>query len=258
MVAEPAGPVQVSQDAVLGGRLLLRQPLKGHRVGHDAILLAAATSARPGEHLVELGAGVGAAALAVLRRAEDVDATLVDIDPALTAFARENGVLNGLAQRVRTVCLDVAAPDTAFVRTGLTAAKADRVMANPPFNPPHNTSPVPARRLAHSAPADGLPHWIERAAWLLRPGGIITLIWRADGLVSVTNALSSDFGGIAVLPVHPKPAAPAIRLLVRAAKGSRARLSLLPGLILADDAGRQSPEAEAVLRHAAVLPLADL
>ena len=53
--------VETSEDAVLGGRLRLRQPLYGHRVGHDAILLAAATAGRAGEHAVDLGAGVGAA-----------------------------------------------------------------------------------------------------------------------------------------------------------------------------------------------------
>ena len=31
-----------TEDAVLGGRLILRQPRRGHRFGHDAILLAAA------------------------------------------------------------------------------------------------------------------------------------------------------------------------------------------------------------------------
>ena len=44
----------VSEDAVLDGRLILRQPRRGHRVGHDAILLAAATDARAGERAVDL------------------------------------------------------------------------------------------------------------------------------------------------------------------------------------------------------------
>ena len=64
MIAE----LETSLDAVLGGRLKLRQPLKGHRVGHDAILLAAATGGRAGEHAVEFGAGVGAAGLALAAR----------------------------------------------------------------------------------------------------------------------------------------------------------------------------------------------
>ena len=58
----------VTDDGVLGGRLKLLQPRRGHRFGHDAILLAAAVAAEPGEHTVDLGAGVGAAGLALAQR----------------------------------------------------------------------------------------------------------------------------------------------------------------------------------------------
>src|SRR5437868_1200512 len=79
----------VTEDAVLGGRLSLRQPAKGHRVGHDAILLAAAVAAKKGEHAVDLGAGVGAAGLALASRIHGLRVTLVDIDPALCALATD-------------------------------------------------------------------------------------------------------------------------------------------------------------------------
>ena len=59
---------ETTDDAVLGGRLRLKQKKRGHRVGHDAILLAAATAARPGDRVVEFGAGVGAAGLALAVR----------------------------------------------------------------------------------------------------------------------------------------------------------------------------------------------
>src|SRR5271169_3672402 len=81
---------EVSEDAVLGGKLLLRQPVRGHRFGHDSILLAAAVSAHAGEQAVDLGAGVGAAGLALARRIDGLAVALVELDPALTAFAREN------------------------------------------------------------------------------------------------------------------------------------------------------------------------
>jgi tRNA1(Val) A37 N6-methylase TrmN6 len=84
---------------------------------------------------------------------------------------------------------------------------------------------------------------------LLRPGGSLTLIWRADGLADVLASLARGFGEITVLPVHPAPAKPAIRVLVRAVKGSRAPLALAPGLVLADKTGRSSAVAEAVLRN---------
>ena len=258
MIARDAQP-KTSEDAVLGGRLVLRQPLRGHRVGHDAILLAAATPARSGEHAVDLGAGVGAAGLALARRVEALAVTLVEIDPALTALGQGNAERNGLAQRVRAVCLDVAAGAAAFAAAGLKPSFAAAVLMNPPFNAPQRqiASPDRGRRLAHVAAEGTLRQWVRAAEWLLRHQGVMTLIWRADGLHGVLNALADDFGAIAVLPVHPKPGAAAVRVLVRAVKNSRAALSVLPGLLLADAQGRPSEEAQAVLRGGAVLPLAE-
>jgi tRNA1(Val) A37 N6-methylase TrmN6 len=253
MPTERAG---ASEDAVLGGKLVLRQPRAGHRVGHDAILLAAATCGRAGEHAVDLGAGVGAAGLALARRVEGLAVTLLEIDPGLAAFARDNAARNGLGERVRVVCLDVAATKSAFAAQGLAAGKADRVLMNPPFNAPQHPSPDRRRRLAHVGARQTLGQWVGAAARLLRPQGMVTLIWRADGLDAVLAALTEGFGAITLLPVHPKPGAPAIRVLVRAVKASRAPLSLLPGFTLADAAGTPTAEAEAVLRGKAVLPLA--
>jgi len=250
-----AKPAEVTEDAVLGGRLVLRQPRRGHRVGHDAMLLAAACSARPRQRLIELGAGVGAAGLAVARRVDDLALTLIEIDPALAALARENAQRNGLAERTRVICLDVAASPADFAAAGLSHGEADHVLMNPPFNPAQNPSPDRSRRLAHVGTGDTLRRWVETAARLLRPAGTLTLIWRADGVDAVLAALAGAFGGVGILPIHPKPGAPAIRVLARAVKESRAPLALLPGLVLADADGQPTPEAEAVLRGGALLAL---
>ena len=109
----------VTQDAVLGGRLLLKQPRRGHRVGHDAILLAAACPARARDRVVDLGAGVGAAGLALALRVEGTRVTLVEVDAGLAALAAENAQVNGLAARVGSTVLDVAAPARAFAAAGL-------------------------------------------------------------------------------------------------------------------------------------------
>jgi tRNA1(Val) A37 N6-methylase TrmN6 len=251
----PAEPEKTSDDAVLGGRLVLRQPLRGHRVGHDAILLAAATAAKNGDHAVDLGAGVGAAGLALARRVDGVSVTLVELDPALAALARGNAERNGLAQRVRAVCLDVLASAAAFAAAGLASGSAACVLMNPPFNISQQPSPDRRRRTAHAASHDTLRRWLRTAARLLRADGVVTLIWRADGLGEVLAALASGFGAVTVMPVHPKPGAPAIRVLVRASKASRAPLALLPGLLLADGNGQPTPQAEAVLRGGDELPL---
>ena len=246
---------EVTEDAVLGGKLVLRQPVRGHRFGHDSILLAAAVPARAGEQAIDLGAGVGAAGLGLARRIDGVAVTLVELDPALAALARENAERNGLAARVRAVCLDVAAPAAAFAAAGLAPGSADHVLMNPPFNAPQNPSPDPGRRAARTASHETLARWLSMAMRLLRPAGVVTLIWRADGLGEVLAVLAAGFGGIAVLPIHPKPGVPAIRVLVRAVNDRSGPLALLPGFVLADAAGTPTAQAEAVLREGAVLPL---
>lgn len=239
-----------TEDAILGGALTLRQPRRGHRVGHDAVLLAAAAPARPGEHAVEFGAGIGAAGLALARRVAGLRVTLIEIHRGLATLAEENIAANRLSERVRAITLDVTAPARVFTAAGLPPGTAQCVLMNPPFNDPsrQNVSPDAQRRLAHAAPRETLAQWVRRASSLLAPSGTLTLMWRADGLADVLAALGRGFGGIAILPVHPKPGAAAIRILVGATKGSRAPLALLSGLTLNDADGRPTAEAEAVLR----------
>jgi tRNA1(Val) A37 N6-methylase TrmN6 len=247
--AEAARP-DLTDDAVLGGRLRLVQKRRGHRTGHDAILLAAAVPARSGDRAVDIGAGVGAAGLALAARVPGVEVTLVEVDTELSALAAENIARNGLETRVRAVTVDVAAGADEFSARGLEPGFADHVLMNPPFNDParQNLSPDPGRRSAHAAAAGTLGAWVEVAARLLHSAGTLTLIWRADGLGEALAALDGRFGGIAVLPVHGRADQPAIRVILCGSKGSRAPLALLPGLALNDENGRPTVEAEAVLR----------
>lgn len=248
----------VTEDAVLGGRLRLRQPRRGHRVGHDAILLAAATPARSGDHVVDLGAGVGAAGLAVAVRVPGISVALVEVDAGLVSLAADNARLNGLADRALPIRLDVGASPAAFAAAGLAPGSARRVLMNPPFNDPQraNLSPDAVRRRAHAGGSDLLAGWVTTAHRLLAPQGTLTLIWRADAIGDVLRVVDGQFGGLVVLPVHPRPDRPAIRILVQGTKGSRAPLELRPGLMLNDGAGRPASVAETVLRDAAALPLA--
>ena len=248
-----------SEDAVLGGKLRLRQPLRGHRVGHDAILLAAASGGRAGELAVDLGAGVGAAGLALAVRVEGLKVALVEIDPALCALATDNARLNGLDTRVRAFALD-GENVPALASAGLPENSSDRVLMNPPFNDAtrQNVSPDPRRRLAHVGGPGLLPRWAATAAWLLKPQGVMTLIWRADGLPEVLNALANDFGSVGVLPVLPHAGSPPIRVLVRAVNGGQAKLADYPALILNDDHGKPTAAAEAVLRGGETLRIAEL
>jgi tRNA1(Val) A37 N6-methylase TrmN6 len=255
-MTEPAS--DLTEDAFLGGQLRLRQPRSGHRAGHDAMLLAATTPARSGDRVVEFGAGVGAAGLAVARRVGGIDLVLVEIDPGLAELARGNAASNSIA--AATIVLDVAAAAADFAAAGLGPDSVDVVLMNPPFNDAtrHRASPDRARASAHVADAFTLETWIHAARRVLKSGGVLALIWRADGIAEVLAALDRGFGSLAVLPVHGDPAAPAIRVLVRAIKGGRAPAQIHPALMLNDESGVPNKQVQEILSGRAVLPLATL
>jgi tRNA1(Val) A37 N6-methylase TrmN6 len=247
---------EFTEDGFLGGQLRLRQRKSGHRAGHDAILLAAATPARAGDRVVDLGAGIGAAGLALARRVPGVKLVLVEIDAALAALARGNADANAIAADV--IVLDVAAAADAFAAAGLAPDSVDVVLMNPPFNDParHRASPDKARESAHVATAVTLENWIHAGRRILKSGGVLTLIWRADGLAEVLAALGRGFGSLAILPVHADAHMPAIRILIRAIKGGKAPTRMHAALMLNDESALPNKQVQEVLAGKAILPLA--
>jgi tRNA1(Val) A37 N6-methylase TrmN6 len=249
-------PREFTEDAFLGGRLRLRQPKSGHRAGHDAMLLAAATPARSGDRVVDLGAGVGAAGLAVAKRVAGIELVLVEIDEGLAELARGNAAANAIAADV--IVLDVTSAADVVAAAGLPPDNVDVVLMNPPFNDParHRASPDQAREIAHVSTAATLEKWVHAARRILKSGGALTLIWRADGLVEVLLALGRGFGSLELLPVHAEATTPAIRVLIRAIKGGKAPLQIHAALMLNDESALPNKQVQDVLAGKGVLPLA--
>jgi tRNA1(Val) A37 N6-methylase TrmN6 len=247
---------EFTEDAFLGGKLRLRQPKSGHRAGHDAMLLAAATPARSGDRVVDFGAGVGAAGLAVAKRVAGVKLALVEIDEKLVDLARGNAATNGVTADV--ILLDVTSAALAFAAAGLSPDSVDVVLMNPPFNDTarHRASPDKARGIAHLATAATLEGWIHAGRRILKSGGVLIMIWRADGIADVLAMLNRGFGNLEILPVHADVTSPAIRLLVRAVKGAKAPTRMQPALILNDEPGKPNQKVQDILSGKGILPLA--
>lgn len=251
-MAEVTGP-----HDFFGGLIRVREPADGHRAGTDAVLLAAAAPRGFAGRVFDAGAGSGVVGLAVAARCPDAHATLVEIDPTSAATAEDNAAANGLATRVDVIRADLLAPARLRAAAGLVERSADLVLTNPPFHPAGRVrrSPDARRAGAHVLSDDDLIRWVRACGTLLVPKGGLIMIHRPEALRMILDSLSGTFGGIAVLPVHPRPDRPAVRVLVRATKGSRAPLSLRPGFVLQNADGTPSPHADAVARGKALLEI---
>lgn len=243
---------ELSCDLWLGGRLTLEQPRRGHRVGSDAALLAAAVDLSEGR-LVDVGAGVGAVALAILVRQALTSADCVEVDPALTSLAAGNAVRNGLGARTRVIPVDLFDARARRI-SGLADEAADLVVTNPPFfeSGTVRASPDASRASAHVFAGDAgtaaLAGWIRACLALLRPGGRFALIHRPAALATILGAVENRLGTLALLPIHPRAGASAHRLIVTGVKGSKGPLRIAPALVLHEADGRLTPEADAIHR----------
>ena len=247
-----------TEDAFLGGGLKLRQPAQGYRAGLDALLLAAAVpQARAHFSILDAGAGVGTAGLALAHRMPNASVILVERSPLLADLAGINIDLNDLRDRVRIVQADLLG--SSAVLDGehkLFANSFDVVMANPPYDEAGRgrAPPDDIKAAANIMPAAELDGWLRFLARMAKPDGLLVMIHRADALDRLLTSLSGRFGGIDILPIHPRPHSKANRILIRARKGSRAPISLLHGLTLHPPTGNGFvPEIDAILRHGQAL-----
>ena len=229
-------------DAFHRGDFWLVQPKgAGHRAGVDAMMLAAAVPSTFSGRLADFGAGAGAAGLAAASRCSKATVTLVENSAEMAHFASqtlEHERNAHLRERTEVLHADVSLAGKARTAAGLADNSFDFVIMNPPFNAPADrATPHALKRQAHVM-EDGLfERWIRSAAAVTRPRGGLAIIARPVSLAPILAALAGRFGDAAIVPVHPRLDAPAIRIVVRARRASRGALALMPPLVLHEGAG---------------------
>lgn len=237
-----------SADALLGGRIALRQPASGYRAAIDPVLLAAAVPATDGA-VLDVGCGVGAAALCYAARVLGARITGLELRRDWAALAEENVRSNGFEDRVRIACGNLLQGVP-----GAGPGAFDEVMANPPYLPAGRADMrTPPEDAAATVEGDAtLADWMSFCLAMAGPKGGLTLIHRADRLDEILFHLHGRAGGIVVFPLWPH--APddgrgddARRVIVRARKGSKAPMRLAAGLVLHRADGAYTDAAESVL-----------
>jgi tRNA1(Val) A37 N6-methylase TrmN6 len=236
-----------THDHLLGGRVVLAQPAKGHRAGTDAVLLAHAALPWAKGHVADFGAGAGAAGLMAAVLSKTIEhLTLVDLDPVLAVFANQNLISN--RQKGSLITTDLIASASMREAAGLKRNAFSLIITNPPFHAKEQgrLSPDAWRARAHHMDQDGLARWLRACLHHLSAKGMLVLIHRPDALGMLLPLLAKGFGAITLRFVHPKANLNANRVLLAAQKGSHAPLSVLPPLVMHEADGQFTEEAAAM------------
>lgn len=245
----------LTQDSLLGGQIHITQPQQGHRVGTDAILLAASVTPAQNAVVYDLGAGVGGISLCVGNRCPNCTFVGVEWDQDIAQLFEQNLKANQLSGQA--VVLDVNAGKTAWQKAQLQPCSADVLLSNPPYNDLSlQASPNATKQAAHKIGQDLFLPWLELAYWLAKPKAMLSMIVRAQNLHDLLNAYDRKFGSIKILPIHSKQDQNAKLMIVQGIKGGKAPLQLLPQLVLHNSDGSFTHQAQSL--HKGTTHLFDL
>lgn len=251
MARQVFAPDALIQHGFLGGRLHVSQPREGYRSGVDAVYLAAAAPAQPGESVLDLGAGAGVASFCLAARVGGLEQHALEVQEEYAALALSNAAETGFP-------LAVHMGDVEDAPLALRARSFDGVIANPPYYRA-TAGPVSETRDAAHRERVPLDVWIDCALRRLTPGGWLVFIQRAERLPELLIGLNGRAGDIRVKPLAGRLGRPASRVVVKARKGARGPLILCAPLIEHEgpehlrDGDDASEAARAVLRHGAAL-----
>jgi len=245
--------IETAVNTALGGRIQLVQPATGYRAAIDPVFLAASVRCDAGDHVLDLGTGVGTAALCLAARITGVRVTGLELQPVLAKLALRNAQANDLGDRISIVEGDLRGQPFEVEGTLF-----DHVMANPPYykQGEGQVSPNAIKAVANMEGEGGLSAWIEAGVAALKPGGSISIIHTTERLDDLLCELRNfEAGGVEVFPLWPTEGRRAKRVVVRAVKDGRGPLTMHAGIVLHDESNEYSAAARSVLQDGAPLTI---
>jgi tRNA1(Val) A37 N6-methylase TrmN6 len=239
-------------DRILGGTIIIEQPKDGYRVAIDPIFLSAVINPDEGSSILDVGCGVGATSLCLAYRQPYLNIHGFDIQPELVRLASQNAMRNQLRDSLEFMVGSLQKPPPRLIPSSYSY-----VVSNPPFYDGANNSRSPnlCKDTSHVEKGVALKEWLFFCLKMLRLKGVLTLIHVPDRLNEILESINHVCGNIKIYPLWPKKGECAKRVIIQAEKGSKAPLRLMPGIILHQEDGSYTMDADMVLRGKAILSL---
>jgi tRNA1Val (adenine37-N6)-methyltransferase len=224
-------------DTLHSGRVQILQPQSGYRFSLDPLLLCAFARIPARARVADLGTGSGVIPLLLAKAGKGREFVGIELQPELADRAVRSVALNGLAERIRIVRADVRE-----LPAELAAGSFAAVVCNPPYRKAGSgrVAPGAERGTARHELAGGLPDFLRAAACLLDHGGCFTIVYLAERLPELLEALRAfRLEPKRLRTVHSRAGEPAKLVLVEGRKNARPGLTVeAPLIVYREDKGR--------------------
>jgi len=239
-------------DSLLDGRLQVIQKKKGYRFSLDALLLASFIRLGRESSLLDLGTGSGVLALITAMRRPDVRVAGIDIQEDMVEMATRSAALNGLEDRVTFQVGDVRQ-----IRRVYEEESFEAVVSNPPYRKVNSgrINPLGEKALARHEIRGTQRDFLEAAAYVLKPGGRLFVIYPARRLASLIAGMREA----ALEPkryrgVHSRCDTAGMFVLGEGCKGGGEGLGVLPPLFIYRDSGGYTEAMEGIFTELSRFP----
>ncbi len=232
-------------DGLLRNKIQVIQTRSGYRVSEDAVLLTWFASPRPGDILLDAGAGCGAIAFGLTIKWPGVKVIGLELQQGPAIRAGRGVRLNGLEARVLIVRGDLRTANTFFKATSF-----DGVVSNPPYYEPARgrISVHEEKALSRHQMLMPVEELFKVSRILLKISGRLTLIYPVSGMDRITRAMAeTDFKASRLLWIHSQKSSEPGLVCLEAQRTIVAEPLREGELILYDGPGRRSRIADAIL-----------
>ena len=163
-------------------KLRLIQETEGLTFGTDALLLAGYINGKY-KYGCEIGSGSGIISMLLLTREKLERTVAVEVQEEYAALTEKNASLNGLSDKMQTVCTDV--------REYKSEKEFDLIYTNPPYMKTDSgrKNEAEKKNIARHEVCGDISDFCRSAKRLLKFGGTFAVVYRPDRLCDLFSAM---------------------------------------------------------------------